>query len=191
MKPGLLALSLLAVACGGDDEFLPDAPVTADAPPTIDAPPGTPDAGTLANGEACALGTECTSTFCVDSFCCDMACAGECAACDGALTGAADGMCAPVTAGTDPDNDCGGTTCTAAGVCALQNGDTCASGAECASTFCTDSVCCDMACGGLCESCLGAVVGSGSDGTCGFVADMTDPENECPGQSCDGAGGCM
>jgi hypothetical protein len=49
------------------------------------------------------------------------------------------------------------------------NGDTCATGAECASGFCADGVCCDMACGGGdpgdCQACSVAA-GAAVDGTC-------------------------
>ena len=34
-----------------------------------------------------------------------------------------------------------------------RNGETCAGGAECGSTYCVDSVCCDWACQGQCQAC--------------------------------------
>src|SRR5262245_13048497 len=101
MKPGLLALALLAAACGGDDEVLPaDAPPTFDAPPTIDAPPAvdaSADApgGILPLGHPCTLGADCASGSCVDDVCCESACDGTCEACDGVLTGGSGGSCLP------------------------------------------------------------------------------------------------
>ena len=72
------------------------------------------------NGAACVTGGECSSKACVDGKCCETACAGKCYACAMARTGQADGKCSPVTAGTDPDNECANsaaTTCTTDGMC--------------------------------------------------------------------------
>lgn len=58
-------------------------------------------------GETCAAGAECPSGFCVDGVCCDSACTAPCQACSAAAKGAgASGLCGPVTAGQDPDDDC-------------------------------------------------------------------------------------
>lgn len=71
-----------------------------------------------ANGAACTLNTHCQSGFCADGVCCSSACSGVCKACSAAKTGGADGTCANVTAGTDPDNDCAGASvCIAGGIC--------------------------------------------------------------------------
>jgi hypothetical protein len=51
-------------------------------------------------------GADCVSGHCVDGFCCDRACGGLCRACSLAKTGVANGTCAPVSAGIDPDADC-------------------------------------------------------------------------------------
>jgi alpha-tubulin suppressor-like RCC1 family protein len=48
----------------------------------------------------------CATGNCVDGFCCDSTCDQGCAACAGALTGALNGTCAPVPAGTDPKDAC-------------------------------------------------------------------------------------
>jgi hypothetical protein len=48
----------------------------------------------------------CASGSCVDGFCCNQACNGSCSACSAALTGAPNGTCAPVVAGTDPRDAC-------------------------------------------------------------------------------------
>jgi hypothetical protein len=56
-----------------------------------------------AQGQACASGDECTSTFCVDGFCCGSACVGTCQACN--LPGSL-GLCTPVPMGQDPNAEC-------------------------------------------------------------------------------------
>ena len=71
-------------------------------------------------GAACQSGDSCGTGACVDGFCCDHACGGPCEACNAALTGGADGICAPITTGSDPDGDCadqGSTTCGTTGAC--------------------------------------------------------------------------
>jgi len=60
----------------------------------------------LANGQACQASLQCNSNFCVDGVCCDTDCSDYCRACTQAKTGWSDGTCAPVTANTDPDNEC-------------------------------------------------------------------------------------
>jgi len=58
-------------------------------------------AGAKANGDSCAAGSECTSTFCADGVCCESACSGVCESC------AIDrGKCAPVPDGQDPAKEC-------------------------------------------------------------------------------------
>lgn len=104
-----------------------------------------PDAGPLADGAACTLGTECASTHCVDGVCCASACTGLCLACSALRTGAADGVCAAVAAGTDPDTECAATPASGCGVAGLGcNGDEAAPGCvlfdattECAPETCT------------------------------------------------------
>jgi hypothetical protein len=60
-------------------------------------------------------------------------------------------------------------------------------------------VCCESACEGVCQACTAAKKGEGLDGTCGPVADATDPDDDCAAQdkstcgtsgSCDGQGAC-
>lgn len=61
-----------------------------------------------ANGQACQVGSDCATGFCPehDKVCCDKACDGTCEACTKIKTGANDGVCALVTTGTDPDDEC-------------------------------------------------------------------------------------
>jgi len=141
------------------------------------------------NGTPCAVGAECQSGNCVDSVCCNTTCASLCQACSMAKTGMASGTCANVTNGTDPDNECPG-VCNN-GACASANGTACVINANCASNFCVDGFCCNVSCSGLCQACSAARKGSGANGTCGNVANGTDPDNECAGVStCNGAGAC-
>src|SRR5262249_19830073 len=72
-------------------------------------------------GVACAAGSECASGFCVDGVCCNSTCAALCQACTGAKKGSgADGLCAAVGAGLDPDSECadqGAASCGTDGAC--------------------------------------------------------------------------
>ncbi len=63
-------------------------------------------------------------------------------------------------------------------------GASCTVSAECRSSLCVDGVCCDKACNGACEACTTAKKGGGADGTCGPIANGSDPDNECSPQSC-------
>jgi len=106
----------------------------------------------------CSTDTACTSGHCVDGVCCSTTCDGTCEACSAAKTGGADGTCAPVTAATDPDNECaaacsdGAITnmCDGHGACAQTScgGYACASATECGSACasvsdCTESSFCE------------------------------------------------
>ncbi|MBI4703921.1 MAG: hypothetical protein HY744_22660 [Deltaproteobacteria bacterium] len=71
------------------------------------------------DGEPCGGAGECKSGFCIDGVCCDTPCTGPCRACSLAKTGAKNGMCAPVSAGTDPDGECAPGVCTGSGTCAV------------------------------------------------------------------------
>jgi uncharacterized repeat protein (TIGR01451 family) len=66
----------------------------------------------------------------------------------------------------------------------LDQGVTCTSGvnSDCETNNCVttngDNVCCDTSCGSLCEACRQSKTGV-SDGTCSFVSNDSDPDNEC------------
>ncbi len=149
--------------------------------------------GTSCGTSTCA-GTTVTGAICNGSGQCVTATSGvECApyACRA-------GACArPCTA----DTDCVTGTICAAGACVTPGplGSSCAAGRECASGFCADGRCCNRACGGLCETCLGGQQVAGTDGTCGPVQAGLDPGNDCTAGTpescgrdgtCDGAGAC-
>jgi hypothetical protein len=75
------------------------------------------------DGDPCALGTECASGDCVDGFCCENACGSACNACSAAKTGGANGDCAPIPVGEDPDAECDpAQTCNGSGACAFTCG---------------------------------------------------------------------
>ncbi|HXJ23164.1 MAG TPA: hypothetical protein VMT03_23300 [Polyangia bacterium] len=106
------------------------------------------------------------------------------AACKGACTANAD---------CDPPAVC------TSGSCGLKDpGRTCASGAECKSGFCNQTVCCSTNCTGACRSCN---VSATTAGTCTSVpAGQSDPQGTCKDQGagtcgtngvCDGAGACQ
>ena len=146
------------------------------------------DSCQLDDGESCDNASQCLSGFCPakDDVCCDVACDQTCEACLASKTGGTDGACDDVIANTDPDGDCqGALTCDGSGACGLkQDGESCSQGAECQSGNCPtqDGVCCDNACSGTCESCLGANT-TGNDGQCLPVVSGADPNNECAGAS--------
>jgi hypothetical protein len=96
------------------------------------------------NGTSCAMGSECSSTYCADGVCCEAACAGTCTACVMTKTNQADGLCRPIPATKDPDNECPmqaastcgatGTGCNGAGACTVYAANTpCGSTLMCSS----------------------------------------------------------
>ncbi len=66
----------------------------------------------------------------------------------------------------------------------------CTSGPQCPSGFCVDGVCCDKPCDNVCQACTAAKKGNGVDGTCGYINNDLDPDNECYAGACDGKGAC-
>ncbi|MCC6213656.1 MAG: hypothetical protein IT376_02220 [Polyangiaceae bacterium] len=165
--------------------------------------------GACSGAGACALyppGTACGSTSCASGTQQGNTCNGF-----GTCTPASTTQCAPYTClnasvcATSCSDD---TFCIASAFCDTTtstctpdkpSGQACTADNQCTSGFCTDGVCCDQRCGGLCRACTAALKGSGSDGTCGFVGDTTDPEFECPDDGsatcdrdgmCNGAGAC-
>jgi hypothetical protein len=95
------------------------------------------------------------------------------------------------------DTDCPSGRWCDKGTCRTQReqGEPCERKAQCGSGFCTDGVCCSMACEDQCYACNL----EGSVGACKAIADGQDPGNECPveaigncgnGGGCNGRGGC-
>jgi len=90
-----------------------------------------------------------------------------------------------------PNDTGGGATdafnCDASGACNRAIGAQCTDGAQCASSFCVDGVCCGNACVGPCRSCNQP----NNDGVCMPYAQGTNPAAECTGgMTCNGAGAC-
>ena len=108
--------------------------------------------------------------------------AGDCASgfCDG-------GTCAACTGVAD----CPSSAHCDGGVCLDDKdaGEPCSEPSECVNDFCVDGVCCDGLCGGFCEGCTTARTGQAS-GLCAPILPGTDPDLECSGQVCNGAGVC-
>lgn len=71
-------------------------------------------AGLLVNGADCSANDSCSSGFCVDGVCCESVCDQTCLTCAASATA---GTCSPHAANTDPDSECGQTTCNGAGAC--------------------------------------------------------------------------
>ena len=148
------------------------------------------------NGVECTANAQCLSNFCVDGYCCNNLCNGLCQACSFAKKGSGyNGNCGSIAATKDPDNECNPGECTGSGTCnqpqtPQANGSACASATQCLSGLCTDGVCCDSACNSPCMACSTAKKGSGTNGVCGYISAERDPDNECNGGVCDGAGVC-
>jgi hypothetical protein len=109
---------------------------------------------------------------------------------DGGDGGTGDGGGDDGGGGDDAPPDDGGTdatSCEASGACNRVIGAACTDGAQCASSFCVDGVCCGNACTGPCRSCNQP----SNDGTCLAYAQGSDPAGECSGGlTCNGAGAC-
>ncbi|HEX6853604.1 MAG TPA: MopE-related protein [Candidatus Polarisedimenticolaceae bacterium] len=100
------------------------------------------DAGTcvpdVGQGGFCSAPSQCSPGLsCTDDVCCDGSCVGVCAACD--LAGNA-GTCSAIPAGTDPDAECAGVSCTGyywgwSGDSCLRKADVSASQATCDGAF--------------------------------------------------------
>jgi hypothetical protein len=79
-----------------------------------------------------------------------------------------------------PEEDACGSNCKKA------QGAQCGNNSECASGACADGVCCTNACVGACRSCNQP----NAVGSCQGYAPGSDPEGECLGGACNGAGAC-
>lgn len=144
-----------------------------------------PAAETSCRAASCASGVATLPAACDGAGACPLPQTVACAphACSGDACGG--GGCAV-------DSDCPATAFCAAGVCQpkLDDGKPCSLAAQCKSTHCVDSVCCDSVCGGQCEACNTA----GKLGTCspvtgaprGARTPCADDGTVCAG-ACDGA----
>jgi len=130
-------------------------------------------------GATCVANDDCASGTCDRGVCCASTCTAPCNAC-----AAGTGACLPVKSADDADTCTGTSTCDGTGTCKKKNGQTCATGPDCASGFCTDGVCCNVACNGVCEACDGLM-----KGRCDVVAGKARGARPCAndGTSCGGA----
>jgi hypothetical protein len=163
--------------------------------------------GTCDGAGACSLhpsGTVCGPPSCTSGTLETSLCNGI-GSCIKSQTSCAPFVCADATSCHSTCND--STQCESGAFCdaaahqcksSSPNGTACQSGSQCKSGFCTDAVCCDSACDGICQSCTAATNG-GTDGTCGFALAGQDPHDTCPDEgvasckkdgACDGAGAC-
>jgi hypothetical protein len=69
-------------------------------------------------GAPCSVSGQCQSGTCIDGVCCNGSCNSLCEACSAALSGGANGSCAYIPIGQDPQDECAGAmVCTGAGAC--------------------------------------------------------------------------
>ncbi|MBI2390058.1 MAG: fibronectin type III domain-containing protein [Deltaproteobacteria bacterium] len=117
-------------------------------------------------------------------------------------TDCATGICTAGRCGCTSDTQCADRFCSGSGQCTTRQsfGSPCTRAAECNTGFCADGVCCNDACAGTCNSCLGTYTGS-VDGVCGPTRDDVDPRSQCALAACvggvrteawvcNGSGGC-
>ena len=147
-------------------------------------------------GDSCGSASDCQPGWsCTDGVCCNAECHGTCESCLFALTGQADGTCAPVVFGKqDADNchdstGCGGTGCQCDGdlSCKRGRGSDCSDANTCITDYCVDGYCCNSACTATCRACSAALTAS-ANGTCAIIdQDTTDT---VPTTLCSGSVGC-
>ncbi len=165
---------------------------------------------------ACTNATLCQSGFCVDGVCCDLACTGPCTACTTAKKGAgANGVCGPILASNDPDNECAtqaastcGTTgtCDGAGACQRYTAGTVCAQASCAANPSTQNnpdtcngsgTCVDNAtqsCGNyLCSgtACLTTCVSNAECASTAYCSAPTCLAKKLDGLACAAANQCL
>lgn len=148
------------------------------------------------SGGSCTSDNQCNTGHCVDGVCCNVASCGTCQACN---VKGSEGVCSLVKSAQDLDTCAQIKACDPNGICKKNDGEVCSSGADCASTFCVDGVCCNTECKGFCQACNGAMKQTGASGTCGVAKEGLDPHNDCPDDearscerdgTCDGSGRC-
>lgn len=140
--------------------------------------------GTSCAAPRCSAGVSFTDGTCDAAGACTSLRAMTCAS--GAC--AADGRTCepPCTATSCPD----GQRCAETMRCVslASNGATCGANGECSSGHCTDGVCCEESCDGLCAACDLPH----QEGRCVAIPMGTDPARECASAAlCDGHGACV
>ena len=133
-RVGLMAAAACLCACGpisiidraseptsdAAAEMPPDAPIKLPSdpmPPNNPQPSGGIDPIGFPEGSGCKDDGECRLHHCADGVCCQLACDGLCQSCNQPDKR---GLCLPVAAGQDPDNECaddGASSCGGDGAC--------------------------------------------------------------------------
>ena len=127
------------------------------------------------NGSTCSGGSQCSSGNCVDGYCCNSSCSGTCKSCNSAYTASANGVCANVDSGRDPDNNC-----SAAGASTCDNDGSCNGSGGCRN-YASGTVCTSASCSG--DDVLNADTCNGS-GTCNDGGTTDCGNYGCSGGSC-------
>jgi hypothetical protein len=121
-------------------------------------------------GAVACVNADCDTGYCIDGVCCEGASLASssppgCGTCQDCNTAQRPGVCATVANDlADPDSCAAPKICGAAG-CGAPDGSACAFGAQCATGFCIQGVCCDTLCNGPCDVCAKSL-GAAVDGTC-------------------------
>ncbi len=127
------------------------------------------------DGSACTGGNQCSSGQCVDGFCCNSSCTGLCQACSAAQTGAANGTCTSIGAGTDPDNEC-----TDQGTASCGNNGACSGTGSCR-VYAAGTVCASPTCSSGVQTTAGTCNGAG---TCSAGGTSTCSPYSCGSNAC-------
>jgi uncharacterized protein (TIGR03382 family) len=185
-EPGACVESFCDLSCGLDTDCMVTGYCKAGTC-TLKKPDGSP----------ALAANECASGILADGVCCDVECADPCMACTAFLKGGGvSGVCEPVIAGTDPDDDCDdqgvascGTngSCNGAGACALYPNAAVCVAPSCAGGTAIDPSLCDgkgsCVAGGM-KDCAPAMC---VNGVCAAVCVI---DTDCLGASYCGAGVC-
>ncbi|MEQ9321749.1 MAG: hypothetical protein RIF41_21455, partial [Polyangiaceae bacterium] len=164
------------------------------------------------SGDAdCTSGEICKEGACIPESCddgtlgpgeTDIDCGGSsCPPCDDGMScveasDCSSMFCEPVRSTCEPCTDI--TNCATGETCdegkcvvGLILGDACDASTSCLSQYCSDDVCCDLACDQPCMACASSMTGV-SDGICAPILGGIDPNDDCatPNTFCDGAGSC-
>ena len=136
----------------------------------------------IADGGSCTTNAQCANGACKNFICCNRACDGKCETCGTSGVCAVDAAClARCTSNADCQSsqicDPVTMTCVAKVVKTPRGGD-CSTNSQCETGICSQRVCCEAACTGLCKTCAG----SGADrGYCRNVPNKgAEPSNRCP-----------
>ncbi|MDX2024687.1 MAG: hypothetical protein SF187_30875 [Deltaproteobacteria bacterium] len=154
----------------------------------------------VVDGGRCAVNTDCVNGACINQICCNRACNGRCESCSAAGQCTVDAAClAKCTSNADCASNqmCDPSTmmCVAK-VTKFPRGADCQNAGQCETGFCSQGVCCDSNCTGMCKTC--AAVGV-DRGICKNVPKTPELRcgTECSANKktvipllCDGNGGC-